>query len=130
MSFFNDLAVRLYRMRNGGRHKDSRLLLTTVGRASGKQRTVVVMFTPVGGALVLVTSNAGSDRAPGWLMNLRAQSTVEVRLGSETFAARASVVPDDERPAVWEAVVARHPGYAEMQSRTARRFALVRLVRA
>ena len=68
------------------------LELTTVGRRSGRPRSVM-LTSPVrdGEAIVVVASRGGDDRHPDWLLNLRAQPRVEVAL-------RRRSPPPDGRP--------------------------------
>ena len=68
------------------------LELTTVGRRSGRPRSVM-LTSPVrdGEAIVVVASRVGDDRHPDWLLNLRAQPRVEVAL-------RRRSPPPDGRP--------------------------------
>ena len=68
------------------------LELTTVGRRSGRPRSVM-LTSPVrdGEAIVVVASRVGDDRHPDWLLNLRAQPT---RRGG----AASGSPPPDGRP--------------------------------
>src|SRR5687767_5176929 len=56
------------------------LLLTTVGRKSGEQRTVALVFLQDGERVVIVASLAGYDRNPAWYGNLQANSQCWVQL--------------------------------------------------
>jgi hypothetical protein len=70
----------IYRLSRGwvGRHAGLRptLLLTTKGGRSGRLRTVALIFAKRGDDLVVVASNSGRDRDPGWCHNLRADPVV------------------------------------------------------
>jgi hypothetical protein len=46
------------------------LLLTTVGRKSGPKRTQPLYYLEDGERVILVASNAGTERDPAWLLNL------------------------------------------------------------
>lgn len=67
-AFLNTLIVSLYRLTGGvigGRiGRNPTLLLTTVGRRSGRPHTVPLTYFQDGDRLALVASNAGSDRHP------------------------------------------------------------------
>ncbi len=54
------------------------LLLTTVGRRSGKRRTVPLTFFEEGDAIILVASYGGRPHNPAWFENLLADPAVEV----------------------------------------------------
>jgi F420H(2)-dependent quinone reductase len=117
----------LYRMRGM-----PSLLLTTTGRRSGRTHTVPLpYFTDTGGSgKVVVGSFAGSDHDPAWVLNLRANPTVEVQDRAEVYPAHATVLEHETRAPVWERVVAAAPWYANYQAATSREIPLVRLERA
>ena len=68
------------------------LLLHTVGRRSGMQRTVALAYVRQGTDYILVASNNGSDRPPQWLENLRAHPEVELQVARERLRGVARVV--------------------------------------
>lgn len=106
------------------------LLLTTTGRTTGKARTRPLTFFRDGDEIVLVASNGGADRAPGWLLNLEARPAGSVRVGRERFAVEARVATDEERARLWPVITGTYAGYAGYQERTERRIPLVLLRRA
>ena len=59
------------------------LLLTTVGRRTGRRRTVPLTYIEDGDAIVLVASYGGRPHNPAWFDNLVANPKVEVILGGE-----------------------------------------------
>jgi len=99
------------------------LLLRTTGRRSGATRTNALVYARDGEAWLVVASNGGADRPPGWLHNLRARPDVEVQLGRERQSARARIVepsdPDYDR--LWKIVNEnnrdRYSGYQKMTDR-------------
>jgi deazaflavin-dependent oxidoreductase (nitroreductase family) len=69
------LGVRLYRLTRGGIARLVRvnvLILTTRGRRSGRERTVLLAYFPQGESFVVVAANGGQPRHPAWYLNLRA----------------------------------------------------------
>jgi deazaflavin-dependent oxidoreductase (nitroreductase family) len=105
------------------------LLLTTTGRTTGRRRTRPLTFVRDGEAIVLVASNGGADRAPGWSLNLQAASRAVVRVGGESFAVEARVATEEERARLWPTITGAYPGYAGYQERTERRIPLMVLTR-
>jgi deazaflavin-dependent oxidoreductase (nitroreductase family) len=106
------------------------LELTTVGRRTGRPRSVM-LTSPVrdGEAIVVVASRAGDDRHPDWLLNLRAQPRVEVALrGGPRRPMLARIAEGAERERLWTEITAFHPRYAGYQRRTAREIPVVLLV--
>jgi deazaflavin-dependent oxidoreductase (nitroreductase family) len=57
------------------------LLLTTLGRHTGRQRTNALIYCKDGSSWVVVASHGGSDHGPGWLANLRTEPHVRVQVG-------------------------------------------------
>ncbi|WP_040814795.1 nitroreductase/quinone reductase family protein [Nocardia concava] len=106
------------------------LTLTTIGRRSGRARTVVLTVPVVDGdRYLIVASRGGDDISPAWLHNLRADPAVEVSFQhgpSRPMTAR--VLTATEREARWPDVVAAYPGYETYQRRTTRRIPLVELL--
>jgi len=54
--------------------------LTTIGRKSGKQRSVIVGYLEDGPNLVVVAMNGGEEGHPAWWLNLEAHPDAVVRL--------------------------------------------------
>jgi deazaflavin-dependent oxidoreductase (nitroreductase family) len=74
------------------------LVLTTTGRRSGARRASVLAYADDrdGGGRVVVASNGGSDRPPGWLCNVQADPAVQVQVGNDRYDATARVVTADD----------------------------------
>ena len=106
------------------------LLLHTVGAKTGLDRTNALSYARDGADYLVVASNGGDRRAPGWYHNLRARPTVSINVGPTRFMATATpVLPDDpDYPRLWRIVNAnnanRYDGY---QARTRRPIPVVRL---
>ena len=106
------------------------LLLRTVGRRTGTRRTTALVYARDGDDYLVVGSLGGSDRAPGWLHNLRADPGVEVQVGRRRFPAVATVV--DRRAGghdrLWRLVNDNAGGrYERYQARTDRPIPVIRL---
>ena len=103
------------------------LLLTTRGRRTGKERTVVLGYLEDGEALVVIGSHAGLPEHPAWYLNLRANPSVGVQIGREqqTRDARRATVEESER--LWPRVLAASPAYAKYRAKTSREIPLVLL---
>ena len=82
------------------------LLLRTTGRRSGQTRTNALVYAQDGERLLVVPSNGGADRPPGWLHNLKAEPNVEIQLGRKRRPAAATVVEQDDPdfPRLWKIV--------------------------
>lgn len=96
------------------------LLLTTTGRRSGKSRTTPLTFLRDGTDLVVIASNGGSDRTPGWALNLQHEPRASVEIGAEKLGVTARTASAAERERLWSEITAAYSGYARYQERTTR----------
>lgn len=111
------LLLRLSRGRFGITTVYPSLILTTIGAKSGQPRTTPLVFLPDGDRIVLIASNGGNPRNPGWYYNLRANPRAEVLLKGRTATYTAREVHGAERAELWQRAVALYPGYAVYQQR-------------
>lgn len=102
------------------------LLLTTKGRRSGKKRTVPLTAIPYGQKYILVASFGGSPVHPAWLMNIRHNPLVTIRVGSRVKKAEASIVEstDARYGELWEKAIATYSGYDDYKQATSRHIPL------
>ena len=105
------------------------LLLHTTGAKSGLERVSPMMYRHEDGRLFVFASKAGADTDPDWFRNLQKTPAVTVELGTETFAATATALPEDERARVYANQAAVFPGFAEYQEKTTRVIPVVELTR-
>ena len=108
------------------------LVLASTGRNSGARRESVLVYADDGDRRVVVASNGGSDRPPGWLFNVRADASVEVHVGDETYPATARVVDADDPDYVrlWKLVNSiNRDRYDAYQTKTTRPIPMVALER-
>jgi deazaflavin-dependent oxidoreductase (nitroreductase family) len=94
------------------------VLLHTRGARSGIERTVPLLGTKAGEAIVLVASMAGAAAHPAWFHNLRANPDVAVTVDGERRPMRARVAAGEERERLWAMVCDHYSGYAAYQTRT------------
>jgi deazaflavin-dependent oxidoreductase (nitroreductase family) len=88
------------------------LLLTTTGRRSGLSRTVALIYARRGSDLVVIASNGGSDRHPGWYHNVVADPVVSVQIGRRRVQATARTAEGSEREELWTLVNKNNRGLA------------------
>jgi deazaflavin-dependent oxidoreductase (nitroreductase family) len=94
------------------------LILTTTGAKTGLPRATPLIFLPQGEQILIVASNGGGARHPGWYHNLVANPLVSVFAYGATRQYRARVLDGAEREAAWRAMAALYPGYVAYQERT------------
>lgn len=98
------------------------IMLTTTGAKSGQERRMPLIATPDGERIVLVASNWGQTRNPGWYYNLRKnpQATVEYGGQKETYVAHEVMdAADYER--LWQKVNQIYLGYEKYRERAGER---------
>jgi deazaflavin-dependent oxidoreductase (nitroreductase family) len=106
------------------------LLLTTIGRKTGKRYTTPLIYRKQGDAYTIVASKGGDDQPPQWYVNLKVNPEVEVQVLGDKFTARARTATPEEKPALWKAMAETWPDYDEYQKKTDREIPVVVLERA
>jgi deazaflavin-dependent oxidoreductase (nitroreductase family) len=114
----------------GGKGLVSTLLLTTVGRKSGKVLTLPLIFGRAGSDYVVVASKGGAPSHPAWYFNLEANPEVQVQVKAEKFTAHARTAQGAERAELWAKMVEIYGPYAQYQTKTDRQIPVVVLKRA
>ncbi|HEX4353944.1 MAG TPA: nitroreductase family deazaflavin-dependent oxidoreductase [Polyangiales bacterium] len=106
------------------------LLLTTIGKQSGRARCVPLPYFRDRDRYLLVASFGGNPKNPAWLANIAAEPRVRVQLGARRWEAHASIAQADERERLWRDITTEYPRYANYQTKTARAIPVVVLARA
>lgn len=84
--------------------------LTTTGRRSGKDRTVIVGYLEDGDDLVVLAMNGWEVGDPAWWRNLEAHPDAEVRLAHQApRRVRAHAAEGAERDRLWRRFAAIEP---------------------
>ncbi|MGE3272616.1 MAG: nitroreductase/quinone reductase family protein [Chloroflexota bacterium] len=112
----------------------SLLLLTTIGRRSGRAYTVALAYQVAGDRLIVVPANIGAGRNPDWYHNLMAHPEATVELGTETVPVIASLVQGEERDRIlaasqqaWTEAMARYPDLPAMPAEEVSRYPVIAL---
>jgi deazaflavin-dependent oxidoreductase (nitroreductase family) len=103
------------------------VIVTMTGRTSGKRRDVPLYAFVDGDRLVVIGSNAGSDREPAWVGNLRANPDVTVLVGREVRAMRARETEGEERTRLWALAALGYRGYETYARSTDRHIPVIAL---
>ena len=137
----NDRTVRelstihtfVYRTTNGrlGRRlvNNDMLLLTTVGRSTGRDHTVPLLYLREGDRLIVIASYGGRQVHPEWYRNLRANPLASVQILGTHHEVVAMALGNDERSQWWPRIVDAYSDYAVYQSRTDREIPVIWLDR-
>jgi deazaflavin-dependent oxidoreductase (nitroreductase family) len=105
------------------------ILLTAVGAKSGRPITKPLVYTRDGDRIVLIASFAGSPHDPAWFVNLVANPTVTIEVGTERFQARATVTSGEERQRLFNQQAQQMPIFNDYQKKTSRQIPVVVLQR-
>ena len=77
------------------------LRLTTTGRRTGEQRSVIVGYFEDGPNLVTMAMNGWSDNEPSWWINLQAHPVASVELADGPRTVRGRAAEGEERSRLW-----------------------------
>lgn len=108
------------------------VLLTTVGRRTGKPHTNPAIYLRDGDRHLVFASNAGADTHPHWYLNLLANPRVTMEIGTEEgvvkpFATRAVPLAGAERDRYWERMCALDDAFRGYEEKTGRTIPVVAL---
>jgi deazaflavin-dependent oxidoreductase (nitroreductase family) len=104
------------------------LLLTTRGRHSRRERTVVLQFFPDGDAMIVAATNDGGRTHPAWYLNIRAEPSAHVEVMGNRRAVRAEELAPDDAAEWWQRILRRDPSYERYGRSAGRTFPIIRLV--
>jgi deazaflavin-dependent oxidoreductase (nitroreductase family) len=93
--------------------------LTTIGRRSGQERSVILGYIEDGSNLVTLAMNGWGEGEPAWWLNLQAHPQAQVRLtdGVREVVAHAATGPERARLwGRWRSVEEYLDGYARRRS--------------
>ena len=125
---FMAMHVFLYRLTNGkiGAHMNGLnvLLLNTKGSKSGKQRTTPLGYFRQDNDYIIVASNAGADRHPGWYYNLKKHPNTTIQINDQRLTAHAEIMTGEERALAWQNIITESPMYKEYADKTEREIPL------
>lgn len=126
---FGQEHVRVYRESGGEQGHNWRgatiLLLTTRGRASGKERTTPLIYRADGDAWVVVASRGGAPDHPDWYKNLESHPEATIQIRRDTIPVRAETATGSERSRLWRLMTEVWPAYDDYQQKTERQIPVV-----
>lgn len=125
----SSLHAFLYRTTNGriGRRlvDNDMLLLTTIGRNSGTEHTVPLLYLRYGDRLIIIASYGGRPDHPEWYLNLEGHPHASVQILRDRIDVKATTMTNSEQSEWWPKIVDAYGDYAVYQSRTDRRIPVV-----
>ncbi|MCI0709601.1 MAG: nitroreductase family deazaflavin-dependent oxidoreductase [Chloroflexi bacterium] len=125
LKIFMVIYVGLYRLtsgRIGGRLMGNDvLLITTIGRKSGKKRTTPVMYLRDGERYLVTASAGGGDKHPGWYWNAaKGSHPVQIEVKKQKMTVNVEEPEREERDKYYERFKESNPGFATYETKTHR----------
>ena len=106
------------------------LILITVGRRSGAERTNPVSWFPGhDGSWLIVASANGAANNPAWYYNIAAHpDQVRIEVDGRIHAVTAEQLHGIQRTGAWQQITATAPRFARYDGKTDRELPIIRLV--
>jgi len=126
----NKLMASRIRRKGGGKFLGfNALVLTTVGRKTGAERTTPVGWFPgPDGGWLIVASAAGAVGNPAWYYNIAAHpDQVQIEVEGRKVAVVAEQLHGTERAEAWQQIITAAPRFAQYQVKTDRELPIIRL---
>lgn len=96
------------------------LRLTTTGRRTGKQRSVILGYIEHGGSVATLAMNGWGVTPPAWWLNLQAHPEAKIDTVDGPRRVRARAAVGDERDGLWSEIP-NYRGYGDIESFSAQR---------
>ncbi len=109
----------------GGYDDTPNLILKTIGKKSGEERMVPLIYGEDGKNFVIVASKGGAPKHPAWFLNLEANPTVEFQVVDKKYSGKAVVVEGEERTRLFDMMAKVYPPYIPYQEKTEREIPVV-----
>jgi deazaflavin-dependent oxidoreductase (nitroreductase family) len=100
------------------------LELVTTGHRSGEPRSILISYVPMPAGPAIAGTNAGADRDPAWVKNLRVDPKARVREDGKWREVNARFTEGPEWDAAWDLFL-DHSGYADYQRMLTRHIPIV-----
>ncbi|GIH29290.1 hypothetical protein Aph01nite_76000 [Acrocarpospora phusangensis] len=128
--WINQLMTRRIRRRGGQVMGFNALILTTVGRKTGAERTNPVGWFPADdGSRLIVASAAGAAGNPAWYYNIAANpGKVRIEVDGHTIHVTAEQLHGADRTLAWKQITTASPRFAAYQDKTDRELPIIRLL--
>lgn len=95
----------------------SALLLNTTGAKSGQPWTNPVLYMRDANDFLVLGTNWGQPKHPGWTANLLAHPDATIEVGPVTLPVRAELLEGEDADRLFPRFVDLYPGYAEYLTR-------------
>lgn len=96
------------------------VLIEMTGAASGKKRTIPLMYVPHEEGVIIVGSQGGAPKSPVWVKNLQKDPNIVAQYRGKRMKLVARQVGDEEKAALWPICVKHYHEFEDYQARTDR----------
>jgi deazaflavin-dependent oxidoreductase (nitroreductase family) len=105
------------------------LVLTTMGRRTGKRRDTPVMYVrdPEQDRYAVIASAGGAPSNPAWFYNAMSAGTAEIQVRDRRMQVTARQATEEERARLWPLAVAMYKGFDAYELKTERRIPMLLL---
>jgi deazaflavin-dependent oxidoreductase (nitroreductase family) len=128
--WFNQRTMNRLRRKGGKFMGMDALVLTTIGRKSGAERSSPVAWFPGrDSSWLIVASAGGAPKNPAWYYNIAAHpDRVQIEMAGRKVAVTAEQLHGAERDEAWQQITAAAPRFAQYERKTDRELPVIRLV--
>ena len=109
----------------GGSAETPNLILKTIGKRTGDERMVPLIYGEDGKDFVVVASKGGAPKHPAWYLNLEANPDVAFQVIDKKYAGTAVVAEGSERDRLFDMMAKVYPPYIAYQEKTDRHIPVV-----
>ena len=93
-------------------------ILTTVGRKSGIERKIPLLFLMQGEDVIMTASKGGMSKLPLWYFNVKAAPAAQIQIGATKKNYRMREANEEEELILWPQLEAMYKDYKEYRART------------
>jgi F420H(2)-dependent quinone reductase len=101
------------------------LVLSTIGRRSGRHRDAPLFFVSYGQGFAVLAANAASTRAPAWWLNLQEHPDARALVRGQTYLVRARAASEHETADLWPRLAENYSGIEHYRSVATRELPVV-----
>jgi deazaflavin-dependent oxidoreductase (nitroreductase family) len=103
------------------------VILTTTGARSGRRRTIPLLALRDGERMIVIASNFGRPKHPGWYHNLRAHPRATIVVDGVARDVEARELHGAERERCYELGIDTNPGWIAYRDRADRQIPVIAL---
>lgn len=117
----NTLLIRLSHGRFGSKlGTQTILILHTIGRTSGQERTIPIAYFDYEDKFLIVASNWGKEKNADWYLNLKKAPHARLEINGKLVPVIAREAQGEEYSRLWKFATEHHPPYLDYQKMTTR----------